>query len=52
VAGGIQRTCIGVRGSGICGASESRHHMCRFPDREIPDKNESVDPLTHRGSGF
>jgi hypothetical protein len=37
---------------GICGVRESRHHRCQFPDRENPDKNESVDPLTRQGSGF
>jgi hypothetical protein len=44
--------CIGVRGLEFCGASVMQHHIRRFPDREIPDKEENVDPLTigFRGS--
>lgn len=37
---------FGVRGSRIRGTCESRHRMFRFPDREIPEKNGSVDSLT------
>jgi hypothetical protein len=40
VASGVQVEAhrhIGVRGSGIHSVSESRHFMCRFPDRENLD---------------
>jgi hypothetical protein len=30
----------GVRVSEVCGVRGSRHFMCRFPDREIPDKQK------------
>jgi hypothetical protein len=43
---------IGVWGSEICGESELQPRMCQFTDREILDGRGSVDPLTHRGSGF
>jgi hypothetical protein len=45
---------FGVRGSGIRGTCEPRHRMFRFPDREIPERNGSVDSLTIgiRDSGF
>jgi hypothetical protein len=43
---------IGVRGLDIHGASELRHHICRFLDREIPDRNGNHFIESHRGSGF
>ena len=37
---------IGFRDSGTHHVCESQYRRCRFPDREIPDKNEVVDSLT------
>jgi hypothetical protein len=45
---------FGFWGSGIRGTCEPRHRMFQFPDREIPERNGSVDSLTIgiRDSGF
>jgi hypothetical protein len=43
---------IGVRGLEIPGSRESRHHICRFLDREIPNRRRGrCDVDTPSGFG-
>jgi hypothetical protein len=43
---------IGDRESGIREVSGSRPRKCRFPDEEIPDRNNKALVITHRVSGI